>query len=237
MGGILGACVCCSNPPNRDAAQTEANAKAPNHTGEPEEEQNQRPDPDPTVEGKPGETNLAHTNHDEQDAEARELRQLRNTKKTQDFTFAGRCCWAKVVDVYDGDTVRVKFLYGGQEVQWCARLDGIDCPEMKPPKTSPNRDAEVQAAKESKAALHRTIGNQVVYLRCGKFDMYKRILTTILLEKGDKESISQWMIAAGYAVPYDGKTKSVFKPRTPTDAEKSARARMKKRLAQMQRDV
>jgi len=43
-----------------------------------------------------------------------------------DFTFQGQSHVAKVLSVYDGDTVKVAFPFGGTMYRWNCRLVGVD---------------------------------------------------------------------------------------------------------------
>jgi micrococcal nuclease len=126
----------------------------------------------------------------------------------RDFTFAGQRFLAKIVDYYDGDTVRVAFEHGGSIVQYKARLAGYDSPEMKPPKTNPNRAAEKAAAVVARAALIERVSGALVNIECGEFDKYGRILVTVYLRGG--ENLNAWMVAHGHGTPYDGGAKAAF---------------------------
>jgi endonuclease YncB( thermonuclease family) len=130
----------------------------------------------------------------------------------KDFSFAGRRFLAKVVDVYDGDTVRVCFFYRGELVQYRARMAGYDSPEMKPPKADPNREAEKAAAVAARAALAEKAGGKLVYIECGEFDKYGRLLITAFAQAGARngENINAWMLACGHGVPYDGGRKPPY---------------------------
>ena len=126
----------------------------------------------------------------------------------QDFSFAGQQFLAKIVDYYDGDTVRVAFEHGGRIVQYRARLAGYDSPEMKPPMGNPDRAAEKTAAVAARAALIGKVGGGLVHLECGEFDKYGRLLVTVRLHGG--EVVNDWMVANGHGIPYDGGKKTPF---------------------------
>jgi len=128
------------------------------------------------------------------------------------FSFAGQRFLAKIVDYYDGDTVTVAFEFNGRLIQYKARLVGYDSPEMKPLKTNPNRLAEKAAAAAARAALIGKVQGGLVYIECGEFDKYGRILVTAFLRAGEEngENINEWMVAQGHGTPYDGGKKTVF---------------------------
>lgn len=134
--------------------------------------------------------------------------ELLAAKRGSDFSFEGMGFLAKIVDLYDGDTVRIAFRFDGRIVQWRARMAGYDSPEMKPPKNSPTREAEKAAALAAREALAAKVGEGLVVAECGAFDKYGRILLTIFLDSG--ENVNKWMVAQGHGVPYDGGTKKIF---------------------------
>ena len=132
------------------------------------------------------------------------------TKKTQKFTLEGCFKLCKVVSVYDGDTCRVVFNHNGQINKWNIRMNGYDSPEMRPSRSLPNRDEIKAKAKISKEYLKSLICNdedQLVYLKCGKFDKYGRLLGTIYVNLDDEFSVNDLMIQNGYAYEYHGGTK------------------------------
>lgn len=141
------------------------------------------------------------------------LQVLAAAKRRKDFSFAGHRCLAKVVDVYDGDTIRVVFEYRGELIQYAVRMLGYDSPEMRPPKASPTRDAEKAAARASAAALTEKIGDAIVHLECGAFDKYGRLLATVFTRARDGsrgEDVNAWMLANRYGVPYGGGAKALY---------------------------
>ncbi len=137
--------------------------------------------------------------------------ELFKAEKKEDFSFNGMRFLAKVVDVYDGDTVRVTFRYGRSLTQYRARMAGYDSPEMKPPKSDPNRDAEKQAAIAARDALIQKLGDMIVLIDCGPFDKYGRILITMYTGSAENSvNVNEWMLEQGHGVPYDGGTKTPF---------------------------
>ena len=50
--------------------------------------------------------------------------------------------------------------------------------------------------------------NQLVYLKCGKFDKYGRLLGYVYIED-DTESVNEMMIKNNHAYEYHGGTKKV----------------------------
>lgn len=114
---------------------------------------------------------------------------------------------ARVVDVYDGDTIRVVIFRRNEKQQHRVRMLGYDSPEKKPRLNVQNREAEIKAALRARDVLIRKIHQprQLVRLECGKFDKYGRLLGTIHV---DGVNVNQWMIKNEFGVPYGGGTKT-----------------------------
>jgi endonuclease YncB( thermonuclease family) len=131
-----------------------------------------------------------------------------SSKDTEMFTLAGRTVYAKVVDVYDGDTCKINmFLHGDVLKKFTVRMMGYDSPEMR------TKDAtEKKFGLRSKNILSTLVLNKVVKLECLEFDKYGRILGRIYLK--DKEAkdfdINNFMITSHLGYGYEGETKSKF---------------------------
>ena len=144
--------------------------------------------------------------------------------KIKSFSLENNIYECKVVSVYDGDSCKVVFPLNGNLYKWNVRMDGYDTPEMRPKRNNPHREAEKAAAIESRDFLKSLImssDKQLVFIKCGKFDKYGRLLGTIFLgkediedvdDKGDtkKLSVNETMIIEGYGYAYDGGTKKKF---------------------------
>lgn len=116
-----------------------------------------------------------------------------------DFGFYGEVRKAKVVSVYDGDTVKVAFPLNKKMYRWNCRISGVDTPEIR------TKDTDEKAmGYKVRDVLSEKILNKVVKVVCGRFDKYGRLLVDIYI---DGVSISEWLISNGYAYPYDGGTK------------------------------
>ena len=116
---------------------------------------------------------------------------------------------AKVVDVYDGDTCTIVIKNKKKLQKYKVRMLGYDSPEMKPRKNIKNRDEIINKAKEAKNALINKINNELIYIDCGSWDKYGRLLGTLYTIKNNKKSlnINQWMIDNDYGYVYNGGTK------------------------------
>jgi endonuclease YncB( thermonuclease family) len=132
---------------------------------------------------------------------------LEHAERSDDFTFAGQRFLAKVVDVYDGDTIRVVFVWRGEPTQWKVRMVGYDSPELRPPKNAPHREHIAAAGRAAREALRERLSasKMMVNLECGQFDKYGRILATLtLVGAGGGGSVNEWMVSCGHGVPYFG---------------------------------
>ena len=111
----------------------------------------------------------------------------------------GKSVEAKVVDVYDGDSIKAIFPLHDTLYKWTCRLDGVDTPELRT-----NNAAEKQMGYKVRDALREEIMNQVVILECGNLDKYGRLLVKVYK---DGTCINDWLITNKYAFAYDGGTK------------------------------
>ena len=77
------------------------------------------------------------------------IKVIENKKMFKPFNLVDYCTWVRVIDVYDGDTIKVLMHYRGYIDQWTIRMNGYDSPEIKPAKSNPNRDKEKEADKKT----------------------------------------------------------------------------------------
>ena len=103
------------------------------------------------------------------------------TKNTKELTFEGRICKAKVVDVYDGDTIKIVFpLIENDEntlYKWNCRLINVDTPEIRT-----RNIKEKNFGIIVRDNLREKILNKVVDVHCKDFDKYGRLLIEIFSE-------------------------------------------------------
>jgi len=118
------------------------------------------------------------------------------------FTLKGHKCLAKVVHVYDGDTVHLVFEFLGQLFKWHTRIAHVDTPELR----TKNLE-EKKLGYQTRDKLIEYIHGKVVEVVCLDFDKYGRVLAEITY---NGERIDEWLISNGYAKPYEGKTKEAW---------------------------
>ncbi len=130
------------------------------------------------------------------------------TADSREFTLNGSTATAKVVHVYDGDTIHVVLVVFDQLYKFKCRLAHIDTPEVKVSLKDPDRLLHKQAALVAKDYVSELIGNRVVRLRILKYDKYGRLLVEIYLPDG--RMVNNLILEKGLAIPYGGRTKSVW---------------------------
>lgn len=113
---------------------------------------------------------------------------------------------AKVVSVYDGDTINVVILNIFSCKKYKVRMYGYDSPEMKPLLTMKNRKKEITNAIKAKKYLASMILNKIVIVDTKKRDKYGRLLATIYVKSSifTTLNVNQIMIDKKYGKPYYG---------------------------------
>lgn len=141
-------------------------------------------------------------------------------KHIKTFSFNGVSSFCKVSNVYDGDTCRVIFYYGGPTIEGSGqqnknkvltritvRLDHIDAPELRS-----DNEHEVEMAKQAKQTVSDYLLDKICYVNFYKNDKYKRPLADIYpcIQNQDRQyiktdkSINQILIDKGLARVYHG---------------------------------
>ena len=122
-----------------------------------------------------------------------------NWDDATEFSFEGDFKEAKVLEVYDGDTITVAFPFGGKMFRWKCRLNGVDTPELRTRNLK-----EKEFGYKVRDYLREKILGKVVKISCKDFDKYGRLLVEVY---DDTESVNNWLIENEYAFAYDGGTK------------------------------
>lgn len=145
------------------------------------------------------------------------------------FSFRGLKLKAKVVYVYDGDTLYLQFLYHKKPIQVCVRMLGYDSPEMVPRRNSPHRESEMKKAvlarnrliylvsqqtledrKYSKDEIKHVLSQsrKLIKVHFGDYDKYGRVLA--ILYDSSKTSLNDIMLQEGHGYEYDGGSKKTY---------------------------
>lgn len=141
-----------------------------------------------------------------------------NFENLSRFSFNGIVSKAKVVNVYDGDTVTIVFFYQDKPIKDSFRMLDYDTPELKPSLALPHRDLHIQAAKCARDYLKSLILNQLVWVKFSQEDKYGRLMGHLYLinelhsdtYNGDETCINDDMLSKGYGKPYHGGHKEEF---------------------------
>lgn len=108
---------------------------------------------------------------------------------------------ARVIDVYDGDTITVVFFIDNTPIQYKIRLNGIDTPEIRRGKGK--LKAEKIAGKKCRDFLYSILHDQIVNILIHDWDKYGgRLLADVYTDFNT--NISNLMMNHGYAIKYDG---------------------------------
>lgn len=147
------------------------------------------------------------------------------------FSLAGTRTWARVVDVYDGDTCTLVLPLKDDFFKFQCRMHGIDTCELK------DRDQEYkQRAQAARARLVELVtGSRIpasdalelsrgalrfrlsetdflVFTECLEFDKYGRLLVRLYSDDAAPDSLATMLIREGLGVEYDGGTKRIKDP-------------------------
>lgn len=138
----------------------------------------------------------------------------------------------KVVSVYDGDTCHIALKHPTlkQIFRFKCRLAHIDTPEIRTHDSEEKKAA--LRARNRLVALSTDIGHMLpnmncawskkllqdvvnrntktIFVQCGKFDKYGRLLVVLYPTQSARVSINQTLINDGLAKPYEGGTKATY---------------------------
>ena len=146
---------------------------------------------------------------------------------TPTFSLNGTNTWARVVDVYDGDTITIVLPICGSMYKFHTRIFGIDTSEMKS-KIQKNKDGAVCArnrmiqlvtgcdatqvtptsfkCRKDIREFFKT-GTYMIWVTCMDFDKYGRVLVNIYDGPSKNNDYAQILIQDQLAYPYFGGTK------------------------------
>lgn len=130
-------------------------------------------------------------------------------EKIKCFSFKDQIFYGYPINIYDGDTLSLLFVYKDEVIKYRCRCIGYDSPEMKPSLSNPNRDNEKELAHKAKDRFIQLLTKhetKMIKVKCGDFDKYGRLLIEIW-NMVDIESINEIMIKEGHGKSYDGGTK------------------------------
>jgi endonuclease YncB( thermonuclease family) len=146
---------------------------------------------------------------------------------TPELSITGVKSYGRLVDIYDGDSVKVILPVFGSYYKFTIRLDGIDTCEIRSKDTVLQEYAikargrlfelltantpytkvytKIDANKDIKKLLDAEV--YLVWVECGNKDKYGRILANIYKDKASTQSVSSILLEEKLAYRYEGKTK------------------------------
>ena len=133
---------------------------------------------------------------------------LSKTKENTEYmTLKGNEYIAKIVYIYDGDTMHVVFKEYDQYYRWNCRIMGVDTPELRT-----KNEKEKKAGYAIRDILREMLMNKIVKVKCDEFDKYGRLLLDVyipaeLTGTNEEQLLSEWLISNKYAYAYGGGTK------------------------------
>ena len=138
---------------------------------------------------------------------------------TPSLSINGLKCYGRLIDVYDGDTVKVILPTFNSYYKFTIRLNGIDTCEIKS-KDKILQDNGIKARdrvlelltnnkKNTKKDIKNLLESEVflVWVECFENDKYGRILANIYKDENEKKSISEILLEEKLAYTYEGKKK------------------------------
>lgn len=112
---------------------------------------------------------------------------------------------AKVVSVYDGDTITIILFNKCGFEKHKVRMYGYNSPELKPRLNIKNRKKIIDKAYEAKKFLENLLLNNIVDFESFGYDKYGRLLGNIYLTHFcNKINVNKMMIEMGHGVEYYG---------------------------------
>lgn len=141
-----------------------------------------------------------------------------NFNELSKFTFSGLITKAKIINVYDGDTVTIVFYFKDEPVKYNFRMLGYDSPEIKPMKNIQHRELHKQSAICAKQFLEHHIRDKIVWVKFSCEEKYGRLMGELFLIDANNKNhfsghelcVNNMMIEKGFGKRYDGCRKSIF---------------------------
>ena len=126
---------------------------------------------------------------------------------TEDITY--NFTNAKVLKVYDGDTITIGAWYDNGWKRFSVRVYGVDCAEIRGGTVDTKEQAQKAKKFVTELILNKVVGievlNNKVYHGSKLVEKYGRLLANITTPNGD--DLGKLLCDAGLAKPYFGGTK------------------------------
>ena len=122
-----------------------------------------------------------------------ELKQIDNN--IEKFSLKEQTFISKVVEVIDGDTIKVVFKFCGKYYKWTCRLYGINTPE-----TRTRNLEEKKRGLFVKEYVKEKLLNKIINVKCYDFDSFGRLLGDIYT---DEQNFNEHLIDIKYACKFE----------------------------------
>jgi len=118
--------------------------------------------------------------------------------------FQDKIIFARIEEIYDGDTVKIIVLFGDVPVRFSLRILGIDTPPIK--HGEGRLPEEHTAAVKVRDYMRSLFPKNIAKICIRDWDKYGgRVLGELFLETG--ENVAEILIQGGWARPYHGEKK------------------------------
>jgi len=127
------------------------------------------------------------------------------SKDTPIFEFNDCIKLSKVVDVYDGDTIKVCFSIDDtchNIYRFTVRMYGYNSEEIRHSTKDPLRDDKKKLGIEHRDALSKMVFDKLVYLECMGYDKYGRLLANVFLDEAKTHCVNELMVSKVGCKPY-----------------------------------
>jgi len=135
---------------------------------------------------------------------ATELLERIDPKTVPKVPFQDKIIFARIEEIYDGDTVKIIVLFGDVPVRLSLRILGIDTPEIK--HGEGRLPEEHVSAIKVRDYMRSLFPKSIAKICIRDWDKYGgRVLGELFLETG--ENVAEILIHGGWARPYRGEKK------------------------------
>ena len=118
--------------------------------------------------------------------------------------FQDKIIFARIEEIYDGDTVKIIVLFGDTPVRFSLRIIGIDTPEIM--HAEGRLPEEHAAAVKVRDYMRSLFPKNIAKICIRDWDKYGgRVLGELFLET--RENVAEILIHGGWARPYHGERK------------------------------
>ena len=119
----------------------------------------------------------------------------------EDFSLKDESFNAKVIEVIDGDTVRVVFYRRGEKIQRQVKLSGYNKLGLNPQTDITDQGDDVENATKAKVMLEELIGGKMVTIDCEGENMLGLLMATVHIKNEEPNiNVSTWMVKNGQGI-------------------------------------